>query len=112
MRTVAVIGAGVGGMAAAYDLAKGGAEVVIFEQEDSVGGLAAGFKEEGWVWSLEKYYHHWFQSDKEIRSLLTELGLEQKSAFLSAKDSRLSQRKFLSFGFTHCSSSFSCAFTY
>ncbi len=85
MRTVAVIGAGVGGMAAAYDLAKGGAEVVIFEQEDSVGGLAAGFKEEGWAWSLEKYYHHWFQSDKEIRSLLTELGLEQNLHFYRPK---------------------------
>ena len=85
MRTVAVIGAGVGGMAAAYDLAKGGAEVVIFEQEDSVGGLAAGFREEGWAWSLEKYYHHWFQSDKEIRSLLTELGMEQNLHFYRPK---------------------------
>ena len=38
---VAVIGAGIGGMAAAYDLRQAGHEVTIFEAADYVGGLAA-----------------------------------------------------------------------
>ena len=38
------------------------------------GGLAAGFKAPGWDWSLEKYYHHWFQSDKDVLGLIDEIG--------------------------------------
>ena len=37
--------AGIGGMAAAYDLAKAGHQVVIYEADDHVGGLAAGFSD-------------------------------------------------------------------
>ena len=63
---IAIIGAGFGGMAAAYDLRKAGHEVIIFEAADYVGGLAAGFKEPHWDWSIEKFYHHWFQSDSSM----------------------------------------------
>jgi len=41
----AMIGAGYGGMAAAWDLKRAGHDVVIFESADYVGGLASGFKE-------------------------------------------------------------------
>lgn len=71
---VAVIGAGAAGLAAAYDLTKAGHDVTIFEGGPSVGGLAAGFKDERWEWSLEKFYHHWFASDKSILGLIEELG--------------------------------------
>lgn len=81
MRTVAVIGAGAGGMSAAYDLAKNGKKVIIFERETAPGGLASGFKEEGWDWSVEKYYHHWFQSDDSILGLIREMGLEGNLRF-------------------------------
>jgi protoporphyrinogen oxidase len=85
LTTVAVIGAGAGGMAAAYDLIKAGKQVTIFERDATPGGLAAGFKEEGWDWSLEKYYHHWFQSDSSILSLIREMGLEHKHRFYRPK---------------------------
>lgn len=78
---IAVIGAGVGGMAAAYDLVKAGHEVKIYEAADYIGGLAAGFKEPGWDWSVERYYHHWFASDKDILGLIKELGLSDKVIF-------------------------------
>ncbi|MFN2216118.1 MAG: NAD(P)/FAD-dependent oxidoreductase [Anaerolineales bacterium] len=77
----AVIGAGFGGMAAAYDLAKSGYEVTIFEAEDHPGGLASGFKEPNWDWSVEKFYHHWFASDKHMLGLVEELGWSDKVIF-------------------------------
>jgi len=81
MKKIAVIGAGAGGMAAAYDLVKAGHQVTIFEKESAPGGLAAGFREPGWDWSLEKFYHHWFQTDHAILDLIRELGLSEKVQF-------------------------------
>jgi len=81
MKTIAIVGAGVGGMAAAWDLRKAGNAVRIFEGSDSVGGLAGGFRLPGWKWSVEKYYHHWFQSDKDILGLIRELGWEKDVIF-------------------------------
>ncbi len=78
---IAIIGAGYGGMAAAWDLRRKGHEVVIYESADYVGGLASGFKEPGWKWSVEKFYHHWFASDKHILGLIDELGLRDKVIF-------------------------------
>ncbi|MFZ5858426.1 MAG: NAD(P)/FAD-dependent oxidoreductase [Chloroflexota bacterium] len=78
---IAIIGAGFGGMAAAYDLRKAGHEVVIFESAEFVGGLASGFKEPHWDWSVEKFYHHWFQSDASMLGLIRELGWDDKVRF-------------------------------
>ncbi|MGE5250560.1 MAG: NAD(P)/FAD-dependent oxidoreductase [Bacteroidota bacterium] len=78
---IAVIGAGFGGMAAAYDLCKAGHDVAVFEAAGFVGGLAAGFKEPYWDWSVEKFYHHWFQSDRHMLGLIRELGWEGQVLF-------------------------------
>ena len=78
---IAIIGAGYSGMVAAYDLNKTGHAVTIFESAEYVGGLASGFKEPHWDWSVEKFYHHWFQSDSEMLGLIRELGLEDKVRF-------------------------------
>ncbi|RIK29206.1 MAG: hypothetical protein DCC56_13965 [Anaerolineae bacterium] len=78
---IAIIGAGFGGLAAAYDLKKAGHEVTIFESANYVGGLASGFKEPHWDWSVEKFYHHWFQSDSSMMGLIAELGLQNKVIF-------------------------------
>jgi len=77
----AIIGAGAAGLAAAWDLKRTGWEVDVFEASDQVGGLAAGFREPTWDWSLEKYYHHWFGNDKDILGLIEELGLSSKVLF-------------------------------
>jgi protoporphyrinogen oxidase len=79
--SAAIVGAGIGGMAAAYDLARSGRRVAIFEAADYVGGLASGFKEPHWDWSVEKYYHHWFASDHHILGLIDELGFSEKVLF-------------------------------
>ncbi len=78
---IAIIGAGHGGMAAAYDFINAGHEVVIFEASEQAGGLAAGFKDENWDWSVEHFYHHWFQSDHDMLGLINELGLQDKVFF-------------------------------
>ena len=72
-KNIAVIGAGIGGMSAAYDLKKAGQAVTIFEASDHPGGLAEGFKEPHWDWSVERFYHHWFASDKHMLGLIEEL---------------------------------------
>ncbi|NBO38425.1 FAD-dependent oxidoreductase [bacterium] len=63
---VAVIGGGFTGLACATLLAKGGADVVLYEKNDKLGGLAAGFQELTWQSTLETYYHHWFKSDSHV----------------------------------------------
>lgn len=78
---IAVIGAGFGGMAATYDLRRAGHEVTVFESADFAGGLASGFKEPGWDWSVEKFYHHWFQSDRWMLGFIRELGWQDKVRF-------------------------------
>ncbi len=81
MKHIAILGAGFGGLAAAYDLVRHGDQVTVFEASDHVGGLAAGFKEPHWDWSVEQYYHHWFASDKYILGLINELGWSDRVLF-------------------------------
>ena len=81
MSKIAIIGAGVGGMAAAFDLCRAGHQVEIFEAANYTGGLASGIKEESWDWSVERYYHHWFQSDSHMLGLIEELGWKDKVLF-------------------------------
>jgi protoporphyrinogen oxidase len=81
MRRIAILGAGIGGMAAAYDLARLGHTVEVFEAADYTGGLASGFREPGWDWSVEKFYHHWFQTDRHILNLIEELGWSERVHF-------------------------------
>jgi len=78
---IAVIGAGYGGLSAAYDFARAGHKVIIYEANDRPGGLAIGFKEDDWDWSVEAYYHHWFASDQHMLGLIEELGFSDKVLF-------------------------------
>ena len=81
MNRVAIIGAGAGGLVAGYDLARAGRQVTVFEAESYVGGLASGFKAPHWEWSVERFYHHWFASDRHILGLIDELGWTDRVIF-------------------------------
>lgn len=77
-RRIAVIGGGIAGLSAAYDLADKGFAVDLFEGDSTLGGLAAGFRGRAeWDWPLEKFYHHLFTNDDAILDLCREIGAEE-----------------------------------
>ena len=75
-KSVAILGGGYTGLMAAYRLSKAGYDVSLFEMNKSLGGLASDFKVEGA--SLERAYHHLFNTDKDIISATKELGTEDR----------------------------------
>jgi protoporphyrinogen oxidase len=80
---IGIIGAGVAGMTAAYDLARAGHRVVVYEAAERVGGLASGFRDTHWEWPLERFYHHLFETDTAMRELVDDIGFGDKLFFRS-----------------------------
>lgn len=78
---IGIIGAGVTGLTAAYDLTLRGHTVTIYEARPYAGGLAAGFCDERWEWPLDRFYHHWFASDNHVIRLIEELGARDRLFF-------------------------------
>ncbi len=78
---VGIVGAGVTGLAAAYDLTRQGHDVTVYESRPYAGGLAAGFRDRDWDWHLERFYHHWFASDDALIRLIDELGVSDQLFF-------------------------------
>ena len=76
--TVAVVGGGFGGLAAAYELASSGVAVTVLEAAQHIGGLAAAFDVGGE--RLDCFYHHWFTNDREVMGLIDDLGLNSEVA--------------------------------
>ena len=71
---VAVIGAGVAGLVAAYRVGREGHAVDVYERWPGLGGQAATL-DVGGGHRLERYYHHLFTSDRHIAGLWDELGM-------------------------------------
>jgi len=83
MLNIGIIGAGVTGLTAAYDLTRQGHSVTVYEARAYVGGLASGFKDVDWEWPLERFYHHIFACDQDILRLVQELGISDRVFFPS-----------------------------
>jgi protoporphyrinogen oxidase len=82
---IAIVGAGVAGLAAAYDLVRARHNVTVFEAAPIAGGLASGFKAPHWDWSLERFYHHLFTTDADMIKLVDEIGFRDKLFFRGQK---------------------------
>ncbi|MYC29130.1 MAG: NAD(P)/FAD-dependent oxidoreductase [Chloroflexi bacterium] len=80
---VGIIGGGAAGLAAAYELTKGGHFAEVFEVAPFLGGQASTFDVGGG--RLERGYHHLFVSDTDMTDLIHELGLGDSLAWLESK---------------------------
>lgn len=79
---ICIIGGGIAGLTAAYELCKQGHKVSIFEKNAELGGHMATFKVEGA--RLEKFYHHIFTGDIKMIRLIEELGLDKRLKWLKS----------------------------
>lgn len=68
---VCVVGAGPAGLAAAYQLAKRGIEVEVFEASGEVGGMARSFRL--WDQTVDLGPHRFFSSDPRVNKLWLEV---------------------------------------
>src|SRR3989344_4862280 len=101
---IGIVGAGFTGLSAAYYLTSDGHDVTVFEKDEKPGGLAVGYHEREWDWSLERHYHHWFTNDKSVLKLAEEINHKviikrpKTSSFVDSKiyqlDSPLSLLRF------------------
>ncbi len=80
---IGIVGGGIAGLTAAYQLSRSGLSVILWEAEQELGGLAASFYFDDQP--LERFYHHIFESDKDIIALIDEVGLESQLIFSRAK---------------------------
>ncbi|MCJ7826312.1 FAD-dependent oxidoreductase, partial [Patescibacteria group bacterium] len=87
--SIGIIGGGLTGLTAAYELGKRGHRVTVFEKGKTLGGLAGGFTMPTWDWSLEFFYHHFFTNDYVLINLAKELGLEKEMLILQPITSTL-----------------------
>lgn len=83
MKKVAVLGAGVMGLACAYELLKKGYRVEIFEADSRVGGMSAHFDFKGL--SIERYYHFICKTDYDLFAYLDEFGIAGKLRWVDTK---------------------------
>jgi protoporphyrinogen oxidase len=77
---VAIIGGGITGLTAALRLAQQGHEVTLWERGERLGGQANAFPVAGTA--IERFYHHLFQSDREIVALAEEIGIGERLLWL------------------------------
>jgi len=80
---IGIIGGGIAGLSAAYELGKRGYKVALFEKESELGGQVGTFVVEGE--RLERFYHHIFTSDVDIIKVIAELGLGERLLWLDSK---------------------------
>ena len=79
-RHIAVLGGGITGLTAAFRLAQRGHRVSLWERGRQLGGQANAFPVAGGA--LERFYHHLFQSDREIVALAEEIGIGDRLLWL------------------------------
>ncbi|TKY63095.1 Protoporphyrinogen oxidase [Spatholobus suberectus] len=78
-KRVAVVGAGVSGLAAAYKLKSHGLDVTVFEAEGRAGGRLRSVSRDGLIW--DEGANTMTESEIEVKDLIEALGLQEKQQF-------------------------------
>jgi protoporphyrinogen oxidase len=73
---IGIIGAGITGIGAAWQLAKRGHRVTLYEKESAIGGLARAMPLDGRF--VERYYHFIMAADTHLHDLIREMGLADR----------------------------------
>ena len=89
---VVILGAGVTGLTAAYELSKKGIETIVIEKDRDLGGVLGSFDIKGY--SIEKFYHHVFKGDRDFFSMCHELGLSGKLEWKNTSTGFFSEGRF------------------
>ena len=97
MKKIAIVGSGISGMTLAKRLLAAGFSAELFEKESAPGGIARGFKADGWKDSVEFFYHHWFQKDSDLLGLISELGMATRVKYRTPKTVMYHKGKFYPF---------------
>eukprot|EP00249_Psilotum_nudum_P010281 c22447_g1_i1 orf=364-1857(-) len=84
--SVAVVGAGISGLTAAYRLKAEGVAVTVFEAEDGTGGKIRSVSQGGLTW--ERGPNTMTESDLEVSMLIDDLQLREKQQFPEMQSSR------------------------
>jgi protoporphyrinogen oxidase len=82
-RKIAVIGAGPMGLAVAYQAARDGHDVTIYEADDRLGGMSASFAFDGL--RIERFYHFICTSDIPLFEILNELGIQDRLRWVATR---------------------------
>ncbi len=81
---VGIIGAGIAGLVAGYELSKAGVHVTVLEREQRIGGLASSFTVETDL-EIERYYHFICKPDRAYLDMIRELGLASRLHWVTTK---------------------------
>ncbi|OVA15410.1 Amine oxidase [Macleaya cordata] len=86
VKSVAVVGGGISGLAAAYKLKSQGLNVTLFEAEERAGGKLRSVSRDGLIW--DEGANTMMESDMEVGRLLDNLGLREKQQFPISQSKR------------------------
>lgn len=93
---VVVIGAGLAGLAASYDLVKSGFQVTLFDASSTPGGLASSIDIE--KHPVERFYHFICRLDHDLINLVQELNLSSRLHWRKTKTSFFHNQQLYPFG--------------
>jgi len=83
MKHVGIIGGGVAGLTAAWELSRLGFQVDLFEEQNELGGLAAAFDFSGT--RIERYYHFICRGDRTLIETCGRLGIGHRLRWRSTR---------------------------
>jgi len=86
---IAVVGAGLAGLTAAWELQRAGVEILVLEQEQRPGGLILTERPEGGRWVVEGGPDGWLASDPDLTTLAGEVGIADRVIDQQAKGASL-----------------------